>query len=409
MQVPPRFHYAYIVLALCVLAVFGSLGAGRFGYGIILPAMQDALKLSNTQTGELQSWNLLGYSLGALFVGALTARFGARRVISTSLFVGSLAIFATGYFPFFDTARVSRFIVGLSNAGANIIAMALVSAWFAARRRGIAAGIATAGVSLGLIVTGPLIPAILNAYGAEGWRVSWYALGGIALAVSILGALFLRNRPEEMGLMPVGADANVRDNAGGKNSAPFDGRALFKSRLLWHLAAIYFAFGFSYIIYATFFIRYLIGERAFSTSEAGALWFQVGAVSIISGLMWGAVSDRWSRRAALISVFAAQGAAFLLFGASHELIAIYFSAGLFALTAWSVPALMAAIAGDLFGARGAPAVLGWMTVVFGAGQAIGPWLAGAIADATQSFSIAFIIAGVAALFGMLGSLALRAK
>ena len=151
----------------------------------------------------------------------------------------------------------------------------------------------------------------------------------------------------------------------------------------------------------------MIGERAFSTSDAGALWFQVGAVSIVSGWMWGAISDRWGRRATLVAVFAAQGAAFLLFGMSRDLIAIYFSGALFALTAWSVPALMAALAGDLFGARGAPAVLGWMTVVFGAGQAIGPWLAGSIADATQSFSAAFITAGVAALFGMLGSFALR--
>src|SRR5512135_2330294 len=58
-----RVHYGLVVLGLVVLAVFGSLGLARFGYTSILPAMQDALKLSNTQTGELQSWNLLGYLL----------------------------------------------------------------------------------------------------------------------------------------------------------------------------------------------------------------------------------------------------------------------------------------------------------------------------------------------------------
>ncbi len=49
-----RFHYGYVVIALVVLAVFGSLGVGCFGYTVILPAMQDALKLMNTQTGELR-------------------------------------------------------------------------------------------------------------------------------------------------------------------------------------------------------------------------------------------------------------------------------------------------------------------------------------------------------------------
>jgi hypothetical protein len=55
-----RLHYGLVVLALIVLAVFGSLGLARFGYTSILPAMQNGLKLTNTQAGELQSWNLLG-------------------------------------------------------------------------------------------------------------------------------------------------------------------------------------------------------------------------------------------------------------------------------------------------------------------------------------------------------------
>jgi MFS family permease len=69
---------------------------------------------------------------------------------------------------------------------------------------------------------------------------------------------------------------------------------------------------------------------------------------------------------------------------------------------------MAALAGDVFGPRLAPAALGLMTIVFGTGQALGPYLAGIIADATQSFSPAFVIAGaVALIFGAGGSLLLR--
>jgi MFS family permease len=76
---------------------------------------------------------------------------------------------------------------------------------------------------------------------------------------------------------------------------------------------------------------------------------------------------------------------------------VYLSAALFALTAWSIPALMAALCGDRFGARLAPAALGLITLVFGLGQALGPWLAGAIADATHSFAPAFLVAGATAL------------
>jgi MFS family permease len=183
---------------------------------------------------------------------------------------------------------------------------------------------------------------------------------------------------------------------------------VYRSRLLWKLAGIYFGFGFSYIIYSTFFVRYLTGEAGFSRAGAGALWSQIGMVSIVSGFLWGSVSDRWGRRAALLWVFGLQGASFLLFGLSREGWGVYGSAALFAFTAWSVPALMAALCGDLFGARLAPAALGLITLVFGLGQALGPYLAGVIADATSSFAPAFLVAGATALVvGGGGSLTLQ--
>jgi MFS family permease len=135
---------------------------------------------------------------------------------------------------------------------------------------------------------------------------------------------------------------------------------------------------------------------------------KIGIVSLASGFVWGGVSDRFGRRRTLVWIFTLQGIAFTLFGLSHDLTAIYCSSALFALTAWSIPALMAALAGDAFGPRLAPAALGLMTIIFGIGQALGPYLAGVLADATQSFSLAFVIAGVVALvLGAGGSLALR--
>ena len=248
------------------------------------------------------------------------------------------------------------------------------------------------------MVTGPLVPILLNRYGADGWRVSWFVLGGIALVVFGLCACFLRNRPEEMGLTPVGENEaeSIRRDAE-KRAGALDWSLVYRSGTLWHLAAIFFAFGFSYIIYSTFFIRYLVKEGGFTQSDAGLLWLKIGMISGLSGFIWGSISDRWGRRLALVNVFLLQGAAFLILGLSRQLPVVYISAGLFALTAWSVPALMAALAGDIFGARLAPAALGLVTVIFGIGQALGPYLAGRIADSTHSFAIAFVAAGVVAL------------
>ena len=390
-----RIHYGIIVLALIVCAVFGSLGLARFGYTSILPAMQEGLRLSNTQTGLLQTLNLTGYLLTVVLAGFLASHYGPRVVIATSLLLVGLSMIVTGLVPTVAAACIGRFLAGVGGAGGNIPAMGLVSAWFGPRRRGIASGIGVTGSSVGLIVTGPLVPAIMSRYGAEGWRVSWYALGSLAILACVLCAFFLRNRPAEKGLAPVGEPGEqARESAQGPASAGW--KAVWRSRVLWQLAAIYFAFGFSYIIYSTFFVRHLVKEGGFTPAGAGALWMQIGMVSMVSGFLWGAVSDRCGRRAALLCVFMLQGVSFIVFGLGGPA-AVYASAGLFALTAWSIPALMAALAGDVFGPRLAPAALGLMTIIFGVGQAAGPWFAGAVADALHSFSPAFVAAGLVAL------------
>ncbi|MBM4311710.1 MAG: YbfB/YjiJ family MFS transporter [Deltaproteobacteria bacterium] len=402
-------HYGTIVLALIVLAVFCALGLARFGYTSILPAMQQGLGLSNTQTGQLQTLNLLGYLLAVVPAGLLAARFGPRSVIAVSLLVVSLAMILTGLVPAFGSACIGRFLAGVGGAGANVPAMGLVSAWFGSRRRGLASGIGVTGSSLALIVTGPLVPAIIAAGGpVVGWRMSWYALGGLGLVSFFLCALFMRNRPEDTGLLPLGegADEHARRTCT-QAHATLNWKHVYTSGMLWQLAVIYFAFGFSYIIYSTFFIGHLVREAAFTQTAAGLLWMQVGIVSLPSGFIWGSLSDRFGRKIALVCVFTLQAAAFALFGLSLAPAVVYTSAALFALTAWSIPALMAALAGDTFGARLAPAALGLMTIIFGIGQALGPWCAGVLAEAAGSFAGAFIIAGaVALLIGAGGSLTL---
>jgi sugar phosphate permease len=175
--------------------------------------------------------------------------------------------------------------------------MGLVSAWFGARRRGLAAGAAVAGSSLGLIVTGPLVPAILERGGSAGWRMSWYVLGGLGLAVVVSTALLLRDRPAEKGLRAIGeTEAERQSSPAAAVASSLDWGSVYRSRLLWRLAVVYFGFGFSYIIYSTFFVRYLTSEAGFSRTAAGALWLQVGVGSILSGFLWGSASDRWGRR-----------------------------------------------------------------------------------------------------------------
>ena len=403
----PRLHYGYVVLATSVLAVTGALGFGRFAYTLILPGMRDALGLSYAQMGLIASGNFLGYLASALVSGLLAARLGPRLVVIAGLALTGSTMVVTGLAQGFEAAVAARTVTGVGSAAGNVPAMSLVSSWFARSRRGLASGFLVAGSGIGLLIAGQVVPRLIAVGGDQGWRMSWFVLGALVLGLALVAGLLLCNHPREKGLRPLwtelesgSADPEPQPSASGSL-----GR-VWRSRSIWHLGLVYAAFGFSYIIYATFFAAHLL-RSGLLESEAGALWGAVGLLSLGSGVLWGSVSDRLGRRQALALVFAVQATAFGLFAFGSGWPAFATSTLLYGVAGWSVPAIMAASVGDYVDERLIPAALGLLTLIFGVGQILGPGVAGAMADAADSFSPAFALAAVVALAGAAGSLTLR--
>jgi len=403
-EAPIRFHYAWLVLAVSTLVVFGALGLARFGYTMLLPPMQTALHLDNTQAGTLATANLAGYLALTVIGGALASHFGPRIVITVGLTVAAVGMLLTGLAESLGAALVWRALTGIGSGASNVPVMALLSAWFAQRRRGLATGIAVTGSSLALILLGPLVPRLLADYGQNGWRVCWIGLAGATWVLAILALIVLRNRPADVGLRPLGASGEDPPHVSAAGG--LDWGSVYRAGVMWHLGLVYVAFGFSYIIYMTFFTKYLVAEAHYTPAAAGGLFMTMGWVSLLCGLIWGWVSDLIGRRGALIIVYLIQAVAFGLFALWPSPTGLTLSAVLFGLTAWSIPAIVAAMCGDLLGARLAPAGLGFVTFFFGIGQALGPSAAGAMADAVGSLAPAMLLAAGVALLGAIGSLLL---
>ncbi len=401
------FHYAYVILAIGTLAVFGSLGLGRFGFSMVLPAMQNGLAMDNVQAGMMATFNLVGYLALSLLGGALAARFGPRAVITAGLCTAGTTMIFTGFTDNFHSAAFFRTLTGIGSGAGNVPVIGLLASWFTPRRRGLAAGVVVTGSSLGLIFSGPLVPWFISVFGTEGWRICWYVFGGLTLLIAFAGVVFLRNRPSQLGLKALGPDAGYSLESPAARALRW--ASVYKSWALWHLGVVYTAFGFSYIIYMTFFVKYLVSEGGYSAQEAGNLFMTVGWASMLCGLIWGALSDVIGRRAALTLVYLIHGVSFGLFAVWPVPAGFVISALLFGVSAWSIPAIMAATCGDVFGPRMAPAALGFVTLLFGIGQAFGPGIAGAMADMTGSFSSAFLLASGAAFAGAVCALLLRSE
>ena len=402
-------HYGWIVIFMGLLTTVAAHGFGRMAYTILLPAMKDGLQFDYTQLGLLGTGNFIGYLSMAIIGGFLAARYGTRTVISLALLLMGVTMILTGIAESFKMAFAMRLLTGLGNGAAFVPAMALGSAWFSIKKRGFATGIVSGGIGLGTFLSGVIVPFILSHYQTDGWRYSWYILGGMVLAAGVIVCVYLRNQPADKGLLPVGQTAmDTKQNPSPRTGiSSLDWGQVYRLKALWYLGVVYFFYGLSYIIYMVFFAAYLVKEMGYSETWAGGLWALAGGLSVFCGVIWGSISDRVGRGRGSALAYLVLAAAYIIYALFKSDAGFYLSAFLFGLTAWSIPTIMAATAGDLVGPRLAPAGLGFITLFFGIGQSIGPALGGYLADLSHSFTLPFLVAGGISLVGMMFSLNLK--
>lgn len=394
-----RLHYGWAIALTGLLVTVGAHGFGRMSYTLILPAMKDGLRLTYTQLGLLGTGNFIGYLFMATVGGFLAARFGTRLVIALALVLMAITMIMTGLAQGFGFAFTMRLLTGLGNGAAYVPAMALGSAWFAPKLRGFATGIISAGIGSGTMIAGLIVPPILKAHGTEGWRFAWYYLGLLLLLIAAVASVFIRSRPDEMGLGQVGTEKDAMEPRPKTKAAALDWERIWRVGALWHMGAAYFMYGFSYIIYMTFFAAYLVNEVGLTHEEAGRIWALVGGLSIFCGMIWGGISDKVGRGKGAALAYLVLAISYLIFALVQNQAGLYLAAVIFGLTAWGIPTIMAAAAGDIVGPRLAPAGIGFITLFFGMGQALGPGVGGYLADITHSFVQPFLLAVGVSLLG----------
>jgi MFS family permease len=397
---PLPLHYGWVVVIVGMLVTLSSLGIGRFAFGMVLPSMGAGLRLSYSQMGVIGTGNFIAYLVGALASGWLTRRLGARATIVASQAVIVLSLGIVALSSGFWVAAVAFTVTGLGSGAGNVAMVGLMSHWFLRSVRGRAAGLVVTGSGYAIMMSGVLVPLINRRFGADGWRVSWAVLAAVVAVIGLLAMLLLRNHPEDVGTTSVGHA--VRDAVVHEPVPVSEQR-----RTTLRLGILYALFGFSYVIYVTFIVTTLVDDRGFDESAAGWFWFAVGFLSIFSGPIFGAVSDHAGRKIGLAAVFAMHTVSFLLVGLDLPRLSLYLSVVFFGLAAWSIPGIMGATVGDYMAPHQAVRSLGILTVFFGAGQAIGPAVAGVLADQSGNFNSSYLLAAALAAIGALGSVAMR--
>jgi MFS family permease len=359
-----------------------ALGFARFAYALLLPLMREGLGLSYTEAGFISGANLFGFLGGALVGGSLAAALGTRPVAGTALALAASGAIITSLSSGATLVAWGQFLVGFGAAGAIVPVQNLPVAWFPPRSRGFASGLPSAGIGVGVVVVGLGFPVLLpvEAIGLTGWRLAWAVIGGTLLVGSVFSFWLLRESPEAS--METGS---IRD--------------AFLVPEIWRLGAVYIFFGFSYLSYVVFFGAALAGQRHWEPAAVGRAWAIAGLLSIGSGLIWGALSDRAGRRRSMGLAFGVHALAYLIMALIPWDWAVYLSAAMWGFSAWAIPSLAPAVAIDYMGPRLVHPAMALVNLVGAIGQLSGPVVTGFAVDLTRSFVPGLVLAAVVALAG----------
>jgi predicted MFS family arabinose efflux permease len=223
-----------VVAGLIALAV--AMGIGRFAFTPVLPMMQDA-GLSIEAGGWLASANYAGYLVGSLL--AVVVGMKPAAAIRCGLFAIVVSTAAMGMTENFYAWAVLRGLAGVASA----FVLVFCSAWFleklAALGKSSLNGVAFAGVGAGIMGAGLVCLVLVHL--EAGYSRAWWSLG---LVAAVFTAAVWNSFSAEEGR--AGARSGEPAGTGAADGAPawsLDGL---------RLVACYGAFGFGYIIPATF-------------------------------------------------------------------------------------------------------------------------------------------------------------
>jgi predicted MFS family arabinose efflux permease len=344
------------VLALA-LGPAVTLGLARFSYALVLPGMRADLRWTYTQAGAVNTVNALGYLLGAVVAAPVVSRLGARRSFVVGLAVTGLALLGTGVTGWYPALLGFRLVAGAISAVA-FVAGAALAATLAGRAVRHAALLVTVyivvGGGIGIVVSGALIgPLDLP------WRADWWLLGALTLlATAIAGRAAYRS------------DEPARRQAG---TARASLRPILPSIVAYGLG------GLGYVAYITFIVAYLDAHGA-TPGRITLFWIVLGAGAILAAFGWGRLLHRLplGPGTALVLLVLSAGAALPLLGTGTAVSLL--SALLFGGSGMTVASAVTATARRMLPPHAWTGAIGVLTVVFSAGQCIGPVASGALSD-----------------------------
>lgn len=379
-----------IVFFVTCVALYGI----HFSFGVFFKSIESEFNLTRAATSTVLSGQMILAGFFAFAAGWTLDRYGPRLVLLLMGLFAGLSLVLTGQTTDMWQLYITYSLLLAMGTGAIfVVPMSAVSRWFD-KKRGLALGIAGAGIGLGPVVTAPFATYLITNFN---WRTAYVIIGVIAWVIVIPLSRLLKRDPYEIGALPDGVKSKVRNPGDVAESIPPVGLSLpqaFRTRSFWLVVFIWMLYASSTFLLMTHLVPHAT-DIGFSAMEAATVVSMIGGSAIVGRLLMGFVSDRIGRKLTSVICALLHAGALVWLLWAQELWMLYLFALLFGFALGGLSPAMAALISDAFGVSRLGSILGVLEIAFGAGAAAGSAIGGLIFDVRGSYFLAFLIGALA--------------
>ncbi len=390
--------YGWIVVAaafVCLLLIFGT----AYSFAAYFASFAAEFEADRADVALVFGLSgLLYFVLGAP-AGALSDRLGPRATCTAGMAVLASGLFAASFATSLAVVYLAFGVgVGLGVALVYTPAMGSVMPWFV-RRRGLAAGIASAGIGAGTLIV-PLAAAWLIA--ELQWRSGLRVMALVIGVTGVSAAWLMEKNPARRGVGPDGGPPSD-----GSRTAAHSALAGMTLREALHTPQFWWLYLATFATAPTMFTPFAhlsahARDIGVDAARAVALVGLIGVGSLIGRFAIGALADRVGLVRTLVLMQVLMIASYLLWwGAPGYTLLAVFAVG-FGLFQGGIVSLLPPICMDLFGGRAVSAVMGVLYSAAAVGNLAGPVAAGAAFDRYGSYTPVFVACAAASLIGVWG-------
>ncbi|MDN0077621.1 MFS transporter [Crenobacter sp. SG2303] len=395
----------------------GLLGIGvlvnyfdRISLSVAAPQLQHEFHLSAGDIGLLFSAFFWTYALLQIPTGMVLDRFGVTRVGRWGAFLWGVASTLTAFAGGFGGIFLARALLGVAEAPGFPVSSKATGYWFPRRERAMATAIFDAAAKFSNVLGVPLVAlAVVHL----GWRWGFGITAFLSLSYFVAFYFIYRDPSADRKLSKAEHDYIVQGGAapegGSQRSSLHLLGYLLKQRKIWGLSIGFAAYGYVFYLFLTWLPGYLVQSMHMSTLKSASFAAVPWIFATLSDLLVGGwlidhliakgYNETRVRKGVLLAGMCCGLAVLGATMTTDPYVAIvWITIALSGLAAaapvgWSLPSLIAPQGGT-------GTVGGIMNFANNMMGAIAPIVTGYIVGATQSFSAAFLVAGIVLLIGV---------